>query len=357
MVVYHGTTQNRAKRICSEGFLPRKPSRHVWFAESYAYALGRARTQAKRAKDYPVVLTCELNPQRMRAIFGRRYSHRNGIIAIAHSIPVNVLRSYPASVDQPSSPREIATWINEVLGLKRYNGVGWRHPGVLRLAEWVTRRFTTRPTTRIGVREFLGQARRYVPGLFEGVDVDPDSLRVRREHHRLDLELLPAPSPDYARKEDKALEDLESPKAERRARGLRRLARIGEPDLFEWCTMFLGDEAREVRIAALRAMLDCETAETNVVMPLVEDDDKRVRAAAIAVVGKHADDDRSKWIEFGLRDPAPCVRIAAASVLEAVEPAENRSVFELALYDANPAVRRAARKVAAGKGFSLDWPT
>ena len=59
-MVYHGTTQNRARRICREGFLPKKPSRRVWFAESYGYALGRARTQAKRAKDHPAVLTCEL---------------------------------------------------------------------------------------------------------------------------------------------------------------------------------------------------------------------------------------------------------------------------------------------------------
>ena len=292
----------------------------------------------------------------MRGIFGRRYAHKNGIIAITGSVPVNVLRSYPSSVDQPSSPREIAAWINEVLGLKPYNGVGRRHAGVMRLSGWARKRLDARPTGRIGVKEFLGQARRFVPEFFQDVVIDPDSLHVSRQHQQLDLELLPSPSPDYAQTEDSALEDLESPKAKQRTRGLRRMAKLGDPDLFEWCTMLLQDESKDVRIAALQTMLDCEAAEADVVIPFVEDEDKRIRAAAIAVAGKHDDEDRQKWIEFGLRDPAPCVRIAAASVLDAVEPAGNRLAFELALYDSNPAVRRFARKVAAGKGFSLEWP-
>lgn len=44
MIVYHGTTSRRAQRICAEGFLPKKPSRCVWFAENRRYALGRAKT-------------------------------------------------------------------------------------------------------------------------------------------------------------------------------------------------------------------------------------------------------------------------------------------------------------------------
>ena len=38
MIVYHGTTARRARRICQEGFLPKKPSRRVWFAEGRTYA-------------------------------------------------------------------------------------------------------------------------------------------------------------------------------------------------------------------------------------------------------------------------------------------------------------------------------
>ena len=66
-----------------EGFLPKKPSRRVWFAEQRNYAMGRARTQARRAKDRPAVLTCELNLGRLRAQFGKKkVFHRNGVIAI-----------------------------------------------------------------------------------------------------------------------------------------------------------------------------------------------------------------------------------------------------------------------------------
>ena len=34
MIVYHGTTMKRARRICKAGFLPRKPSKRVWFAKA-----------------------------------------------------------------------------------------------------------------------------------------------------------------------------------------------------------------------------------------------------------------------------------------------------------------------------------
>ncbi len=40
MVVYHGTTYRSAQRIYSLGFLPKKPSRLVWFAASLRYATG-----------------------------------------------------------------------------------------------------------------------------------------------------------------------------------------------------------------------------------------------------------------------------------------------------------------------------
>jgi len=77
MIVYHGTTNRRARRICVEGFLPRKPSGRVWFAESRAYALGRAKTQARRSRDRPVVLACDIDIHRMRNRYGaKRILHR-----------------------------------------------------------------------------------------------------------------------------------------------------------------------------------------------------------------------------------------------------------------------------------------
>lgn len=92
MIAYHGTTDQRARRIAKEGFLPRKPSRRVWFAESRRYALGRAKTQARRASDRPVVLTCDLNLAQLRERLGaRRIFHKNHIIAISAKVPVTVL--------------------------------------------------------------------------------------------------------------------------------------------------------------------------------------------------------------------------------------------------------------------------
>ena len=82
MIVYHGTTKRRAERICERGFLPRKPSRKVWFAESRKYAEGRAKTQARRAHDRPAVLTCEVDVNSFRRRLGpRRVMHRGRVTA------------------------------------------------------------------------------------------------------------------------------------------------------------------------------------------------------------------------------------------------------------------------------------
>lgn len=108
MIVYHGTTQKRAKQICAVGFFPKKPSRRVWFAETKRYALGRAKTQARRTHDKPVVLTCELDIARARQRFGRnKVFHNNQVIAIKAKVPVSVLRSFPGAVDTPVTPTEL----------------------------------------------------------------------------------------------------------------------------------------------------------------------------------------------------------------------------------------------------------
>ena len=132
MILYHGTTDRQARRICQEGFLPKKPSRRVWFAESRGYAEGRAKTQARRRRDRAVVLTCDINLPQMRDRLGaRKMFRRNGVIAIDGFVPVTVLRSHP-SLEFPSSPEELAAWVNRLLGLKPYKGVGRRHPGIQR---------------------------------------------------------------------------------------------------------------------------------------------------------------------------------------------------------------------------------
>jgi len=355
MIVYHGTTARRAQRICWEGFRPRKPSHRVWFAASRRYALGRARTQARRAHDSPAVLTCELDVAEMRARVGaRKVFCKGGVIAIDAHVSVSVLRSYHGSADQPSSPAELARWVNEILGLKPHKGVGRRHPGIDRLSRWVVHRMASQPHGAIRPRELLAMARRWLPEFFEGIEVDPETLRARRRVRTIQVEINTCAEPARAH-EDEALECLVAEKPERRARGLALLAEMEDPDLFDWCAMFLDDESAEVTVAALHTMLRCEEADPEVIEPLAESEDKRVRAAATAALAKHGGKAAPDWLGRGLKDPEPCVRLEAAAVLSELDPAQYRAAFALALYDPNPEVRRRARRLAAGKGYPDEW--
>ncbi len=358
MILYHGTTLLRAERICREGFLPRKPSRRVWFAETRGYALGRARTQARRARDRAVVLTCNLDLEQMRKRLGKRnVFRRGGVIAIDGRVPVSVLRSHPGYADQPRAPEELARWINDILGLKPHKGVSGRHPGVDRLSRWVVNRMTSRPNSTIRTRELLGMARHWLPEFFKGVEIDPETLHARRRPLTIEVKAEPSEVPPDPREEE-ALDCLASEKPERRARGLRLLAELEDPDLFDWCAMFLADDSMEVVAAGLRTMLSCEEADPEVITPLAESAEKRVRAAATAALAKHGGKDAGGWFERGLKDPEACVRRETAAVLDVLDPGEHREVFELALYDPNPDIRRRARKLTAGRGYereSVRW--
>ena len=162
MIVYHGTTRRRAMRICEEGFLPRKPSRRVWFAEGHGYAMCRARQQARRAHDRPVVLTCEIGIGQLRERLGkRRVFHHHGVIAIDATVSVTVLRSHPV-VDSPTTPRDLVTWVNTLLGLKSYKGVSPKHPGIERLSKWVVNRLRTQGNKPIKPPELIRMARQWL---------------------------------------------------------------------------------------------------------------------------------------------------------------------------------------------------
>jgi hypothetical protein len=357
MIVYHGTTAYRARRIAAEGFLPRKPSRRVWFAEARAYALGRAKTQAKRARDTAVVLTCDIDLPQMRKVLGKRkVFHSGGVIAIKAPVPVNVLRShpgYPGYADQPSAPEDLAAWINDVLGLKPYKGVDKRHPGLDRLSRWVVNRMTSQPNSKIRPKQLLGMARRWLPEFFESVQIDLETMRARRSVATIEVEVELPPEPADPR-EDQALDCLVSDKPARRARGLALLAELADPDLFDWCVMFLGDEA-EVKIAALHTMLSCDEVEAGVILPFASSEDKGIRAAATAALARHGGEGAADWFVQGLKDPEPCVRVETARQLDVLDPAEHKDVFELALCDPNPEIRRRADKLAVGKGLASSW--
>jgi hypothetical protein len=358
MIVYHGTTRRRAERICAEGFLPKKPSKRVWFAKGHGYALHRAKTQARRSHDRPIVLTCEINVGQMREKFGKkRVMDRHGILAIDAPVPVAVLRSHFGPADQPVTHKELATWVNRLLRLKAYKGVSPRHPGINRLSRWVVNRLSTQSRSIIPKTQLVEMARRWLPEFFEDVVVDLKRLhafrRVRTIRVSVDVDTMTAKAHE---REDEAVGCLADPSPKRRVRGLAILAESQDPDLFDWCAMHLGDESLEVRVAALHTMRLCEEGDPEVIAPLASSDDKRVRGAAIAALARHAGKDAARWVERGLKDPDPCVRLEAVALLPELDPAKHPLIFDLALHDLNPSIVRRAEKLTGKKGHYRQRP-
>jgi len=346
MIAYHGTTQTRARTILAEGLLPKPPSRRVWFAESRGYAMGRARTQASRTGDVPVVLACNLDLAKLRRQLSvKRVIFRKGIIAVDGPVPVEMFGP-PTFADMATVPGEVAAWINDLLGLEGNDSVRTGHPGIVRLSRWINTRLASRPGAKLLASELLDKAKVWLPEHFVGATIDPEDLRAHRRVGLTDYEVDDHVAPDP--REDEALECLDAPLAAERARGLSLLADVGAPDLFDWCAMFLDDEAVTVRIAALRTMLKCEEGTPAVIKLLAADENRRVRAAAIAALVRLAPDDAPRWIERGLRDPEICVRTEAVRFLKHLDPRRHRSVYDLAKHDPSPEVARRARRLAAG---------
>ena len=344
-------------RIRAEGFLPRKPSRKVWFARGKGYADGRAKTQARRAHDRAVTLKCDVDIKALREQLGdRKVFYRNGIIAIDATISPGVLRSSLSDVELPQTPGEITAWVNSVLKLKSHKGPARSHAGVARLSDWVTRRFAQRPTTQINPREMLGKARQWLPEFFEGVEIDPANLQVRHVVRTpipaANVFISDLDEADPA--EERALDCLLSDKPERRAKGLKLLTEIENVDLFEWCAMYLDDDEPDVVVAALRAMLKADEADVEAILPLADSDDNRIRAAAAAALTRHSGDQAPLWFERGLKDPSTCVRMETCARLVDADAGDERlhTAFQLALYDPNPEIRRRAEGLVEGKGYS-----
>jgi hypothetical protein len=248
-----------------------------------------------------------------------------------------------------ASPEQLAAWVNKQLKLTPSNRVGPRHPGIDRLARWVDNRSTT-GSSRIRPKEFLEHVRRWLPDLFEGVEIYPQDLRFDCWPKVAEVETEPPPE-ESDRREEKALNELTASKPKRRIRGLKLLAHLGNEDLFDWCVMSLDDESLEVRIAALHAMIHCDAAYPEVILPFAESEDKRIRAAAIAALAKHSGEEAHRWFERGLKDREACVRLEAAALLPQLDPAEHRALFELARHDPNPEIKDLAKGLTAGKGF------
>jgi hypothetical protein len=354
MIVYHGTTAQNALKIEKVGFRPQKPSRKVWFAESKHYALRRAKSKASIAHDRPVVLSCDIDLSQMRHRLGsQQVFHQNGIVAINATIPASVLRSYPIrKVGSP--PEALAAWVNRLLGFKPHEGVSRRHPGINRLSQWIVNRLTYGGCSKINTQELLQKAQQWLPEYFvEGTQINYENLRVQRRGKTVEVEMEAAPSEEIDTREQEALDCLIAQNPKRRIRGLKLLTELKDPDLFDWCMMFFDDDSTDVQVAVLRTMLHCDDVDTEIILPLAECDEKRLRAAAIAVLAKHSEEDAPHWFEWGLTDNSVCVRLETAALLPQLEPREHRYIFELALHDPNPRVRHIARKLTVGKGFKV----
>ena len=348
MDVYHGTTQSRARRIFDEGFLPFPPSRRVWFAEARGYAMGRAETQAKRANDTPVVLVCGLElPEIRRELGGGQVVYRKGIIAIDGPLPVQFLHSISLS-NLATTPREVAAWANALLGLRPGASVVASHPGVVRLSRWINATLASEDGSRLLSSELIERAERWLPEYFTRATVGPRRLRAHRRIGLTDYAVhVPRSEPDP--REGRAFDLLAHPRADHRARGLSLLAELGDPDLFDWCAMLLDDRAAAVRTLAVKTMIRCDAVNLAAVEPLVEAEDRAIRAGAIARLAKHGAGAAPRWIKLGLRDPEPCVRLGAARFLSGLDPRRHRALIKFATQDPNPDIARRARELLAGR--------
>ena len=357
MELFHGTTRRSAEQIALEGFVPRKPSRRVWFAQSKGYALRRAKVKARRGRDRPVVLVCDLDLAALRRKLGTgRVVYRAGIVAINGRLPVTVLRHAPGVWDPPSTEPELAAWLNNVLGLKAHRGIGRNDPGLIRLARWIRNRRTSQPNSRLRDAEIVERAAGWLPEWFRNISIDPATLRV----HRRAAELTVEPGLEQPERTEEIADEVEealaSGNARRRLRGLRRLGRAGDPDLVDWCALMLGDEDHTVRRTALGLIARSEDGDPHLLVPYARCSHKGLRSAAVAGMVRLGGDAAAEWCTTGLRDPDDVVRIATARELERFDPRRHRRLFELALYDPNTQVAEIARKLSAHQGYHVLKP-
>ena len=349
MRFYHGTTLRSAIRIAEIGFRPRKGA--VWFTTSKQYAQGRAKQKARRTGSAPFVLACDIDFQELYNRLGKKQVMRSGgVIAIRGRVPPTVIRSH-FTLELLNSPEQIAKWVNQKLGRKSYEGISPRHPGIERLTRWMENRTTSGTGSTIRPDELSQKLQQWLPDFFQGVEITPEDLRFDCYPEPAEFETEPSSDPVDSREEN-ALDDLAAAKPKRRLRGLKRLARLGNEDLYDWCTLLLSDKSLEVRIAALQTITHCDEGDPEVVLPFAQSQDKRVRGAAIAALAKHSAEDAPRWFEQGLKDREACVRLETAAVLPRLDVIHHREILELALYDPNPEVKRLAQNASAGKGHT-----
>ena len=341
MTFYHGTTLRSAIRIAEIGFLPRKGT--VWFTTSKNRAQRRARQKARKTASPPFVFVCKIDVQELSNRLGRNLvMHSKRFLAIRGRIPPTVILN---------SSELIARWVNQILQGESYESISPDHPGIDRLSRWVENRLKAGTDGTIRPKELSQKLQQWLPNFFRGVKIAPEDLRFDYSPELVEFETEPSLEPVDSREEN-ALNALAHARPKRRIRGLELLAQLEHEDLYEWCTLLLLDESVEVRIVALQTIVHCDDGDPEVLMPFVESQNKRIRAAAIAALAKHSTEDAPRWFEQGLKDCEACVRLETAALLPTLDVTQHREIFELALYDPNPEIRQMAQNLTAKKGYA-----
>ena len=85
-------------------------------------------------------------------------------------------RPVGVTISHRSGLASIAYWVNNRLGLEGEGMIDKRHPGIVRIHEWVEAQYAKGRVTGISSEEMLLQARKFLPDLFES---DLDRLKVK----------------------------------------------------------------------------------------------------------------------------------------------------------------------------------
>ena len=120
-------------------------------------------------------------------------------------------RPQEITIAHKSGLASIAYWVNSRLGLKGEDMIDKRHPGIVRINEWVEAQYEKGRTTSISTEEMLLQARKFLPDLFES---DLDKLKIKARDIAIHLveaavEMPEIKSMDPGQQEPKMWEILE----------------------------------------------------------------------------------------------------------------------------------------------------
>jgi len=85
-------------------------------------------------------------------------------------------RPLGVTISSMSGLASIAYWVNRHLGLEGEDAIDKRHPGAVRIHEWVAAQYAKGRTTGVSSKEMLLQARKFLPDLFES---DLDRLKAK----------------------------------------------------------------------------------------------------------------------------------------------------------------------------------